>query len=85
MKILALILGNIIILSIGILIRFLYKKYVLKEENITFRELFMKKQKNRQEYDLNDFENEISNRIFGWLFVVLFAVLLWFLSSKKII
>lgn len=46
MKILVLILGNLIILSVGILMRFLYKKYVLKEENITFRKLFSKKQKN---------------------------------------
>lgn len=85
MKILVLILGNLIILSIGILMRFLYKKYVLKEENITFRKLFSKKRKKTKEYDLNDFENEISNRIFGWLFVVLVAVLLWFLSSNKIL
>lgn len=85
MKILVLILGNLIILSIGILMRFLYKKYVLKEENITFRKLFSEKRKKTKEYDLNDFENEISNRIFGWLFVVLVAVLLWFLSSNKIL
>lgn len=85
MKILVLILGNLIILSIGILMRFLYKKYVLKEENITFRKLFSDKRKKTKEYDLNDFENEISNRIFGWLFVVLIAVLLWFLSSNKIL
>ncbi|GAB6013506.1 hypothetical protein [Viscerimonas tarda] len=82
MKILVIILGNLLILSLGVFLRYLHKRYFLKEKGITFRKLFNGKPSKSKEYDLENFENEISNRTFGCLFIIIVAITLWFLSSK---
>jgi hypothetical protein len=83
MRILSIIFASFFILYFGTFLRYLYKKYLKKEEGVTFNKLFFysKRSKNK-EYELEDFENDMSNKTWGCIFIIILAVLLWFLSTK---
>ncbi len=83
MKILSIIFASFFILYFGTFLRYLYKKYLKKEEGVTFNKLlFNGKRSKNKEYELDDFENDISNKTWGCIFIIILAVLLWFLSTK---
>lgn len=81
MKLLAIIIGNLSVLGFGILLRYLYRKYIRNESDVTFCKLYKGKHPKSEEYSLEDFENEMSNRGFGCLFIIIIAFLLSFLLN----
>lgn len=78
MRILNLILGNVFILYLGTNVRFLYKKYLNREQGVTFKKVYKGPEKliSKSE-EIEDFNNEMANRMVGVFTLFAFVIILW--------
>lgn len=83
MRILNLILGNVFILYLGTSVRFLYKKYLKREQGVTFKKVYKGPEKlSSKSEEIEDFNNEMANRMVGVFTLFAFVIILWLFFYK---
>jgi hypothetical protein len=79
MKLFEIIFGNIVTLYLGAIVRYIYIKYIKNSKDVKFKHL-LKTKKNiaSKDTEINNFENEMSNRITGGITLFAIIFILWF-------
>lgn len=82
---LELIFKNLITLHIGIFIRYLFLRYIKKNRDISYKQLLIGEKNKRndiKEDEINCFNNEIKNRLYGITFLIIIVIVIIVLTRN---
>lgn len=82
---LELIFKNLFTLHIGIFIRYLFLRYIKKNRDISYKQLLIGEKNKRNDIkqdEINCFNNEIKNRLYGIIFLIIIVIVIIILTQN---